>query len=83
MIKVLERVNKRHPDMIELEVVGAWESRIRTQYRLDGNKPYMVAVGVSSSGKLIQMIAFDDGGDMVIFHAMKATNKVLIELGML
>jgi len=83
MIKVLERVTNRHPDMIKEEVVGAWESRIKTQYRLDGDKPYMVAVGVSPSSKLIQMIAFNDGDDAVVFHAMKATNKILIELGIL
>jgi len=83
MIKVLDRVSRCHPDMTDIEVIGAWEARIKTQYRLNEDKPYMVAIGASSKGRLIEMIAFDDGGDTVIFHAMKATKKILDELGML
>ena len=83
MIKVLERVLIRHPDMTDIEVLGAWEARIKTQYRLSEDKPYMVAIGVSSKGRLIEMIAFDDDGDTVIFHAMKASKKTMDELGML
>jgi hypothetical protein len=29
------------------------------------------------------MIAFEDGDDVVVFHAKKATKKILDELGML
>jgi hypothetical protein len=65
------------------EVTGAWLSRIKTQYRLDDDKEYLVAVGVSPSGRLLEMIAFEDADDTVIFHAMKATKKILSELDML
>jgi hypothetical protein len=83
MIRVLARVAERHPDMTDIEVIGAWEVRIKTQYRLDGEKPYKVAVGVSPSGRLVELIAFDDDGDTIIFHAMKATKNILVELGIL
>jgi hypothetical protein len=83
MIRVLSRVSEKHPDMTDIEVIGAWEVRIKTQYRLDGDKPYILAVGVSPKGRLIAMIAFDDDGDTVVFHAMRASKKTMDELGML
>lgn len=83
MIRVLDRVAERHPDMTDTEVLGAWKVRIKTQYRLDGEKPYKVAVGISPSEKLVELIAFDDDDDTVIFHAMRATKSILIELGIL
>jgi hypothetical protein len=69
--------------MTQDEVTGAWKARIKTQYRLDGDREYLVSVGVSPSGRLLEMIAFEDGDDVVVFHAMKATKKILDELGML
>ena len=84
MVLVLKRVIKRHPDITQEEVVGAWWSRIKTQYRIDSEKEYMVAVGVSPNGRLLEMIASEDEkGTIVIFHAMKVTKKVLVEVGML
>jgi hypothetical protein len=83
MIIVLDRVVNKHPELKPQEVLSAWESRIKTQFRLDDEVEYMVAVGVSQNGKLIEMIAFDDADDIVIFHALKATKKMLTELGML
>jgi hypothetical protein len=83
MIIVLERVTKKHPELTNDEVLSAWESRVKTQFRLSSEKAYMVAVGVSSNGKLIEMLAFDDEDDTVIFHALKATKKILNELDML
>ena len=83
MIHVLERVIEKHPQLTQVEVESAWVARLKTQFRLDGDKDYMVAIGMSANGRLIQMIAFEDGGDIVIFHAMKATKKTLDELNML
>ncbi|MDR1421804.1 MAG: hypothetical protein LBI64_02945 [Coriobacteriales bacterium] len=83
MINILGRIDEKHPDLKTEEILSAWESRVKTQFRLTDEREYMVAVGVSSSGKLIEMIAFDDGEDTVIFHAMKATKKILTELNML
>jgi hypothetical protein len=83
MIRILSRVVERHPDITMDEVSSAWRVRIKTQFRVTDEKEYQVAVGVSSNGKLLEMLAFDDNGDTVIFHAMKATKKILSELDML
>jgi hypothetical protein len=83
MVKVLGRVTDKRQSLTIKEVMGAWESRIKTQYRLDDDREYMVAIGVSPSGRLLELIAFEDDEDVVIFHAMKATKKILIELNML
>jgi hypothetical protein len=42
---------------------------------------YCKIIGKASA--LLEMIAFKDGGDVVVFHAMEATKKILDELGML
>ena len=83
MICVLDRVSERHPEATSEEVTGAWLSRIKTQYRLDDEREYMVAIGVTPKGRLLEMIAFEDGEDTVIFHAMRATKKILAELDIL
>lgn len=84
MVIVLERVFVRHPDLTLMDVRSAWEARIKTQYRLSDEKPYMVAVGAASSGRMLEMIAFEDGSDIVVFHALTPpTKKLLRELKML
>ena len=84
MIIVLDRVFLRHPDLVVSDVKAAWKARIKTQYRLSDEKPYLVAVGVAPSGRLVELIAFEDGKDIVIFHALTPpTKKLLHELRML
>lgn len=84
MLVVLDRIKKRHPDITNEEVVSAWESRIKTQFRVDEDKPYLISVGVSNTGKVLEMIAFEDESDVVIFHAMTPpSKKFLKEIGML
>jgi hypothetical protein len=83
MLRVLDRVFERHPQLTQADIESAWAARLKTQFRLDGDKEYMVAIGMSATGKLLQMIAFTDNEDTVIFHAMKATKKTLSELDMI
>ncbi len=81
MVKILKRVADKHPEMVDKEVLSAWKCRLKTQFRLDGDKPYAVAIGISTKGRLIEIIAFEDDGEMIIFHAMKASRKMMDELG--
>lgn len=82
-IKVLDRVFRRHPELSKEDVKTAWENRLKSQYRLDQDRPYIVGVGVAKSGKPLELIAFEDGSDTVIFHAFTPpTKKFLTELGM-
>lgn len=84
MVIVLDRVFRRHPELAEPDVRSAWNARIKTQYRLSDERPYLVAVGVASSGRPIELIAFEDEEDIVIFHALTPpTKKLLRELKML
>jgi hypothetical protein len=83
MIRVLDRVIERHPEFTVDEVIAAWEARVKTQFRLDGEKEHQVAIGVCANGMLIEMIAFSDGDDTVIFRVMKAIKKMLSELDVL
>lgn len=84
MVVVLKRVTERHPDITEDEVLSAWDGRIKTQFRVDGDKPYLVSVGVAFSGKAIEMIAFEDDEDIVIFHAKTPpTKKLLREMNLI
>lgn len=84
MVIVLDRVFLRHPELTVSDVETAWEARVKTQYRLSDEKPYLVAVGVASNGKLVELIAFEDGEDTVVFHALTPpTKKLLRELRML
>lgn len=79
MVVVLDRVTKRHPELSRDEILSAWDGRVKTQFRVDRDKPYLVAVGVAYNGKAIEMIAFEDGGDTVIFHALTPPTKKLLK----
>lgn len=84
MVIVLNRVFLRHPELTIVDVKSAWKARIKTQYRVSDEKPYMVAVGLASNGKPVELIAFEDGADIVLFHALTPpTKKLLRELRML
>lgn len=79
MILILDRVMKRHPELSRDEILSAWDGRVKTQFRVDGDKPYLVAVGVAHNGRAIEMIAFEDGEDTIIFHALTPPTKKLLK----
>ncbi len=69
--------------LTESEILYAWENFLRKQHRQTPNEDVVVAVGVTQSGDLIQMVAIDKPWGTLIYHALKPpTMKVLIELGM-
>ena len=75
------RVNMRHPDVSERSVCVAWRNVVRFMPR-DGTDPLRyVAVGYDEYGRLLEMIAVLDESDRWhVFHAVRATPKVLREL---
>ena len=82
-VRVLEKVVERYPNLTYEEVESSWDARLKTQIRMHDEMPYIVSIGVSSRGQLVEIIAFDDGGDTVIFHAMTPPPRnLLAELGM-
>ncbi|KAB8292755.1 hypothetical protein DSM100685_0766 [Bifidobacterium avesanii] len=78
------RVSKRHPDVSEHSVHVAWSNVVRFMPR-EGTDPLRyVAVGYDERGRLLEMVAVLDESDRWhVFHAMKATPKVLHELMLL
>lgn len=75
------RVSSRHPDVSEYSVQVAWRNVVRFMPR-EGTDPLRyVAVGYDEYGRLLEMVAVLDESDRWhVFHAMKATPKVLREL---
>ena len=83
-IVVDQRVNARHHDVTDYSVRVAWSNVVRFMPR-EGTEPLRyVAVGYDESGRLLEMVAVLDESDRWhIFHAMRATPKVLRELTLL
>lgn len=77
MVIVLDRIYEWHQDMSMEEIISAWNARLKTQMRLNQYQAYMTSFGVSSTGKFIKMLAFNDGEDTVIFHVMTPTGQEL------
>ncbi|MBT1171801.1 hypothetical protein JS528_00180 [Bifidobacterium sp. MA2] len=78
------RVHERHPDVSDYSVRVAWSDVVRFMPR-EGTDPLRyVAVGYDEQGRLLEMVAVLDAADRWhVFHAMKATPKVLHELRLL
>ena len=80
---VMERVHLCHPDIDQHDVIKAWDNIQKSMRR--NVKPYnYVAVGIDGKGRQLEMLAFlDENSDWIVYHAMRATRKVLRELGVL
>lgn len=64
------------------DVVEAFESTLRSRPR-DTHPVQWVGVGTDASGRLLEYFAVEDEPDgWLVFHAMPATTKVLIEVGL-
>jgi hypothetical protein len=64
------------------DVIEAFENTLRSRSR-DTWPVQWVGVGTDSRGRLLEYIAVEDEPDgWLVFHAMPATNKVLIEIGL-
>jgi hypothetical protein len=83
-VTIHPRVNERHPEICDADVLDAWQNCIRAVPRIDKNPNEYIAVGADSNGRLIEVIALRSlDGDWLIYHAMTPpTRRVLRELGM-
>jgi hypothetical protein len=83
-VSVHERVNKRHPEIDDDDVLAAWRGRIKCQMRIGPWPPQYAAAGFDKKGRALQMVAvYDPTADMtLIFHAMPLTDNVKKELGL-
>ena len=79
------RILRLHPELTEEDILDAWDSIIHSRARLE-EKPFeCIAVGIDSSGRLIEMVAIRlENRDILIFHAMvPPSKKTLKELDLL
>jgi uncharacterized protein YeaC (DUF1315 family) len=82
-ILVHKRIQEKHPEIFIDDVLEAWKSRIKCQVRTGPWPPQYVAIGFDKKGRALQMVAMYDPAkdELLIFHAMKATETVKKELG--
>lgn len=83
-IIVHPRVFERHPDLSLPDVEAAVLGAITIRVRLGTDPLEHVGVGLNQAGQLLQWIGNRMPGveSWFIFHAMRATRNVLIELGL-
>lgn len=81
-VRVHPRVTARHPEVSVVDVVSAVESTLRSRAR-DTHPVQWVGVGADMSGRLLAYVAVEVEPDgWLVFHAMPATTKTLIEVGL-
>ena len=81
-VHVHPRVAQRHPDITAEDVLEAFEGTLRSRAR-DTHPVQWVGVGADTKGRLLEYIAVENEPDgWLVFHAMPATTKVLIEVGL-
>lgn len=81
-VRVHPRVAERHPEVTDADVIEAFETTLRSRPR-DTYPVQWVGVGTDAGGRLLEHIAVEDEPDgWLVFHAMPATKKVLIEIGL-
>ena len=81
-VPVHPRVTQRHPEVTTSDVIEAFEGTLRSLAR-DTHPVQWVGVGADASGRLLEYIAVEDEPDgWLVFYAMPATTKVLVEVGM-
>ena len=83
-VAIHPRVFERHPDLTVEDIISAWEGTIRWTVRTKSAFDETVAVGIASSGKMLEMVSvFRNDGTWLIYHAMcPPTDGTLKEVGL-
>ena len=84
-IEVDPRINERHSEILESDVLSAWKNALIVIERIGVPLPdvVLVAVGSDANGRLLEMVgAVLADGTVHVFHAMTPpSKKTLIEIG--
>lgn len=82
-VEVHPRVQAKRPEISPSDVQAAFAATLRKVARLDTEPTQWVGVGLDGHGRLLEYVAIETGPDQwLVFHAMAATTKVLIETGL-
>lgn len=70
------RVQKRHPELSESDVLEAWNNCIRSRPRLHKNPDEYIAIGIDGKGRQVELVAIrGTDGDWLIYHAFTPPTK--------
>lgn len=76
------RIHRKHPNITDEEVLFAWEHIIKWVHKLDTELADIVAIGVDSKARLMELIAVEDNDGYMIYHAfVPATDNIIREVG--
>ncbi|NKY11026.1 hypothetical protein [Cellulomonas hominis] len=82
-VTVHPRVQGKRPEIGDADVQAAFAATLRKVARTDTDPMQWVGVGLDGRGRLLEYVAVETGQDQwLVFHAMPATTKVLIETGL-
>jgi hypothetical protein len=75
-------VTQLHPEVTADDVLEAFEGTLRSRAR-DTHPVQWAGVGTDAQGRLLEYVAVEDEPDgWLVFHAMPATKKMMIEVGL-
>jgi hypothetical protein len=82
-IVVHPRVGQRHPEISDEDVICAWNAAIAIQNRMYEPPDYYAAAGADTKGRMLELVGVAiDIDTLMIYHAMKLTDKMRKELGL-
>lgn len=82
-VRVHARVHSRHPEIADEDVRAAFDATLRTVQRTDTDPTQWLGVGMDSRSRLLEFVAIQLGPDeWLVFHAMPATRRALVEVGL-
>jgi len=80
-IKVHPRINEKRPDISDEDVIVAWINHLIIRRRYVEELSQLRVIGIDGKGRFLQMVAAEkEDGILLIYHAMKLTNRFAKEL---
>ena len=80
-VSVHPRVYQKRRWIAEDDVVRAAEQPVDSKPRGGSDPPQIVGIGFDTAGRLLEWAAEVRADELLVFHAMEATAKMLKELG--
>ncbi|MCL2403845.1 MAG: hypothetical protein FWC86_06440 [Coriobacteriia bacterium] len=82
-IVVHPRVNRKRPEIENVDAIAAWRNAIAVKQRRHSQPVQHIAAGADTKGRMLQVLAVEFGkNDLLIYHAMKLTASTRKELGL-
>ncbi|MCL2068351.1 MAG: hypothetical protein FWH00_00470 [Oscillospiraceae bacterium] len=82
-ITVHPRVHRKHPEISDDDAIHAWRNAIAIINRTYNPPDYYAAAGMDTKGRVLELVGVElEDGALMIFHAMKLSEKMSKELGL-